>query len=77
MRIVCTTPTEALSLIVGLHQQVRDVGGMTSGYCAECSWQYPCPTVHLANGWGEIQECEEAGWCEHAGVPLTPPPPPD
>lgn len=38
--------------------------------CAPCRRPYPCPTVHLANGWGEIYECEKAEWCRHAEVRL-------
>ena len=66
------TQSEKLAIIANLHRQGEEAGGITSGFCTECGWQYPCPTVHLANGWGEVHDCEDAGWCQHAGVPLTP-----
>lgn len=65
------TQSDKLHIIANLHQQGTEEGGIVTGFCTECSWQYPCPTVHVANGWGEIHDCENVGWCQHAGVPLT------
>jgi hypothetical protein len=56
--------------IASLHvKEVDEVGG-TEGTCAECGLMWPCRTAHMAVGWGEANDCEDAGWCQHAGVPL-------
>lgn len=65
---------DRINVIRELHQQGGEPGGGTTGFCTECRWQYPCPTVHAAQGWGTVHDCEEAGWCHHAGVPLARPP---
>lgn len=61
----------ALEQISHMHRKIDSGGGMTSGECAECSWSWPCPTYHVAQGWGDTyHHCEDAGWCEHESVPL-------
>lgn len=60
-----------LHSIAALHVQGdADSRGGTSGFCAECEWQWPCRTVHLANGWGDREDCEAEGWCSHASVTI-------
>lgn len=63
--------TVLLESIKSLHRNASIAGGAVTGYCAECDWQWPCPTAHLAHGWGDVAVCAEQGWCSHAGVPLT------
>ena len=64
----------ALEQISHMHRKIDSGGGMTSGECAECSWQWPCPTYHVAQGWGDsYHDCAEQGWCEHEAVPLERP----
>lgn len=63
-----------LQSIAAIHTQGDGDGhGGTDGFCVECSWAWPCPTVHLAKNWGDRYVCEEEGWCSHAGVPLPKP----
>ena len=60
------------NVIARLHQPDVDAIGGNSGFCAECDWAWPCRTWHLAAGHGHRDDCEEQGWCEHAGVPVSP-----
>ena len=46
--------------IRALHVKDVDDGG-----CKECGLGWPCPTFHFANGWGEMHDCWDAGWCSH------------
>ena len=65
--------SERIRAISDLHQNTKTSGGAVTGYCCECNWQWPCPTYHIAAGWGveSYHECEEAGWCKHREVPMN------
>lgn len=65
--------SDKLHYIASLHVQDVDDHGGVSGFCGECDNAWPCRTVHMANGWGEIHDCEDQGWCSHAGSPLPVP----
>lgn len=59
----------ALQRIRSLHVVTEAPGGAVTGYCCECASPWPCPTVHIANGWGDGEDdCYATGWCHHAGV---------
>jgi hypothetical protein len=60
--------SDKISAIARLHRP----GNTDRGSCIQCNRQYPCPTTHIANGWGEILDCEKAEWCRHAEIRLTP-----
>lgn len=62
--------SEKLQRISGMHSKVEGANGTTDGTCAECGHPWPCPTAHIANGWGldSFYECEDAGFCSHAGI---------
>lgn len=62
--------SDKLHYIAHLHSKGVNDDGSTTGFCAECEWAWPCRTVHMANGWGERHDCEDARWCKHAGEPL-------
>lgn len=51
--------------IVEMHSAGKSGSG-TTGYCAVCDSTWPCWTWHVALGFDNYSECEEAGWCEHA-----------
>lgn len=72
-REITTMHSERNQRIAQMHTKVKGSGGMTDGTCAECGHLWPCPTYHVAVGWGldTFYECEEAGWCSHAGVRLV------
>lgn len=63
---------EKMHRILGLHVKTEGPDGMTDGTCAECWHTWPCPTYHVAAGWGldSFYECEDAHWCSHEGVPM-------
>lgn len=63
--------TEALDAIRSLHVKDVDERGGTNG-CKECGLGWPCPTIHFANGWGEMFDCWDAEWCPHAGEKVDP-----
>jgi hypothetical protein len=51
------------------HVRTRSsAGGLTGGYCAGCDWVWPCPTLHLLEGW-DYDACIEAAWCSHEALP--------
>ncbi len=50
------------------HEQTVATHGMTDGFCSDCDQLWPCQTLHSLNGWGSAADCEEGGWCGHAGV---------
>lgn len=59
--------TDRINAIRALH--VKDVtNGMTDGGCKECGLGWPCPTFHLASGWGEMHACLDAGFCARVVV---------
>lgn len=62
---------DKLGAIARLHRPTSAGGGESDGRCGGCDRPWPCPTAHLANGWGESRACEERGWCAHAGRRLT------
>lgn len=62
---------DRINMVAGLHGPTHSPGGAVTGYCSECQIQWPCPTYHIAVGW-EYHDCEEKGWCEHAGVTMAP-----
>lgn len=41
-----------------------------TGRCVECAAIWPCRSAHMANAWGEREECEALHWCRHARVAL-------
>lgn len=59
-----------LDAIIRLHCKTVGQGGVTTGYCSACDYVWPCPTVHLANGWGDFDDCFDEGWCDHVGMRL-------
>ena len=61
-----------IQAVVHLHRLDTDASGGNTGGCAECGLGWPCWTVHLAKGWGDMHACLDAGWCDHAGVPMDP-----
>lgn len=62
--------SDKLAYIAHLHAKGVNEDGSTTGFCAECEWAWPCRTFHMAAGWGERHDCEDARWCKHAGEPL-------
>jgi hypothetical protein len=70
MKIAKPTDSQLLDSVVGMHQGASGPGGITSGYCQECGTVWPCPTVHVAMGWGDWEDCWEEHFCNHAGVRL-------
>lgn len=68
LRLMAKRDDLVLGTIAALHAKSVTAAGMTDGYCAECENVWPCRTAHLANGWGNGEECHESGWCAHAGV---------
>lgn len=63
-----TTVSELCSrmkALVDMHSPAKSGSG-TTGYCAVCDSTWPCWTWHVALGFDNYSECEEAGWCEHA-----------
>lgn len=62
--------SEQLERIKNMHRKSEGEGGMTSGYCCECDYLWPCPTYHVAAGWGldSFHDCAEARWCSHAEI---------
>jgi hypothetical protein len=65
-----STQGEKLHRISNMHVKVQGEGGMSDGTCAECWHPWPCPTYHVAAGWGldSFYDCEDEGWCSHAEV---------
>lgn len=62
--------SEKLHRIIGLHAKTEGVSGTTDGSCSECGHPWPCPTYHVAAGWGldSFYECEDAEFCSHSGI---------
>lgn len=58
---------DRLTDILNLHTKGEGPAGMTTGYCSECEIRWPCPTAHIALGHGDLEPCEEAGFCSHVG----------
>jgi len=54
--------------VEAFHAPTKSFMGMTSGYCSGCDWVWPCPTIHLANGW-DHNPCIDQAWCSHEGRP--------
>jgi len=54
-----------------LHCRIDGIAEV-DGSCAECDHRWPCPSYHLAAGFGldAFYECEKHRWYSHLGVPL-------
>lgn len=39
---------DRMGKIASMHRKDVAAGGMTSGYCSECNWLWPCPTYDWA-----------------------------
>lgn len=73
MKMPPPTPADTLRIIASLHEQ-SSFGGLTSGQCtAGCDEGWPCATVHLAQGHGLLDRCQEEGWCVHYGAAVADP----
>lgn len=73
MKMPPPAPADTLRIIASKHAQATVAGGMGTGECeAGCLGGWPCETVHLAQGHGLLERCQDEGWCVHYGVKVEP-----
>jgi len=63
---------ERLAAIRHLHRKIDAGIADVDGTCAECDHRWPCPSYHIAAGFGldAFYRCEKHRWCSHLGVSL-------
>jgi hypothetical protein len=63
---------DRLDAVRHLHRRIDAGVDGVEGLCAECDHRWPCPSYHIAAGFGldAFYECEKHRWCSHLGVPL-------